>query len=87
MLVCFLIRYRKEVNLNGKGGGEEVGTEGRETVIRIYCEEKNLFFNKTKKHKVFPDSSSSGAEYALIATVSCTGPGRPQPYLGLLLFY
>lgn len=43
MLVCFLLRYRKEVNLNGKGGGEKVGTE--EAVIRIYNERKKSIFS------------------------------------------
>lgn len=52
MLVCFFIRYRKEVNLNGKGGEEEVGTE--EAVIRIYYEKKIYFSIKQRNIKSSP---------------------------------
>lgn len=36
--VCFLMRSRKDVDLDGKGGREELrGVELGETAIRIYC--------------------------------------------------
>ena len=33
----FLMRHKKEMDLDGRGGGEEIGkVEGGETIIRIY---------------------------------------------------
>ena len=44
---CFLMRHRKGMDPEGKGGEEEVeGVEGEETVIRIYCMREEFVFNK-----------------------------------------
>jgi hypothetical protein len=43
----FLRRDRKEVDLDGRRGREELGgIEGREAVIRKYCMRKESIFNK-----------------------------------------
>jgi hypothetical protein len=36
---------------DGRGGGEELGVEGGETIIRIYYMRK-IYFNKRKKNSV-----------------------------------
>lgn len=43
----FLMRDRKEVDLDGRGGGEEPGgTERGDTSQGLLCEKKNLFLIK-----------------------------------------
>ena len=43
------MRYRKIVDLEQMGGGEEVGGgEEKETIIRICCMRKGPVFNKRK---------------------------------------
>lgn len=49
---CFLTRGRKQVGLDGRGGGEEVGgVEREENIIRIYCIRKCLFSIKGENIK------------------------------------
>lgn len=44
MLDSFLMRDRKQVNPDGKRGGEKLGrVEGKDTIIRIYSIKRNLF--------------------------------------------
>lgn len=54
MFCCYLLegcsyqmRDRKRMDLNWRGGGEELGgVEGEETVFRIYCMGKESISNK-----------------------------------------
>ena len=49
----FLMKDRKGVDLEERGGGEELGrVEERETIIRKYCLRKESIFNKSKNIKV-----------------------------------
>lgn len=45
------MRDRKGVDLDGRGGGEELGEEGRETIVRIYYMREKSIFNKRAKKK------------------------------------
>lgn len=50
MPACFLTKTEKVVDLNGRGGGKELGgVGGGETVVRTYYIKKNLFQRKEKK--------------------------------------
>lgn len=53
MPICFLMGYRKEVDLDGRESRKEQGKAegGMETVIRIYCIKK-LYSMKENKKKV-----------------------------------
>lgn len=46
LVACSLMRDRKGVDLDGRGGGKELGGVGEEeTVIRIHClRGKNTYF-------------------------------------------
>lgn len=45
--VCFPMRDRKRVDVDGKGGGEELeGVEGGKPYHETLCEEKKSIFNK-----------------------------------------
>lgn len=49
----FLMRHRKEVDLDGRGGGKQLrGEERRETVIRLYCMRKEIMFSKRRNCSV-----------------------------------
>jgi hypothetical protein len=44
------MRDRKGVDLEGRGGGEELGgVEGGKTIIGIYCTREESILNKRKK--------------------------------------
>ena len=46
----FLMKARKEVDLNARGDKEKLGeVEGEETVIRIYCMRRESIFNQRGK--------------------------------------
>lgn len=52
-ICCFIIRDRNRVNLEGRGDREGLeGVEGEETIIRIYCREKNLYLIKWKNYRI-----------------------------------
>lgn len=61
---------RKGVDLDRKGGEEELGgVEKGKTIIRILCEEKNLFAMKGKRRKknepqtvILPSGAQPGME-------------------------
>lgn len=40
------------MDLDGRGGGEELGEEGRETIVRIYYMREKSIFNKRAKKKI-----------------------------------
>lgn len=49
MPIYFLMRERKKVGLDVRGGREKLGgIEGGETLTKIYCMKKIIFFNKRK---------------------------------------
>lgn len=51
MPACFLTETEKVVDLNGRGGGKELGdVGGGETVVRIYYIKK-IYFQEKKKNK------------------------------------
>lgn len=52
---CFLMRDRKVVGPNRRGGEEELGVmERKETIIRIYCvRKKYIFYKRRKRWKIF----------------------------------
>lgn len=43
MTVSFLIKERKQVNQMGEEVGQKRGVDGKEVVIRIYCERKKSY--------------------------------------------
>jgi hypothetical protein len=50
--LCFLMRDRKGVNLDRKGGRKELGgAEGGKTTIRMYCVKGKSIINKRNKSK------------------------------------
>lgn len=51
MPACFLTKTEKVVDLNGRGGGKELGgVGGGETVVRTYYIKK-IYFKEKKKNK------------------------------------
>ena len=41
------MRDRKGMDLNGKGGGKELGGEGGETIVRILIQKRKKLVNDT----------------------------------------
>ena len=68
MSICFLIRDRRGVDLDGKWDGEELGgVKGWEMIIRIYYVE-NLFLVKEKSHTLNTQQCAACKKFSNKAT-------------------
>lgn len=52
MTLCLLMRDRKRINPDGRGGGKELGgVEGGKTIIRVYFVRRKKFHSQQKGGK------------------------------------